>query len=73
MGEQVYRIGDLRDRVLALLRQERGAVSAGTICQRLNMPYWAVKAGIELAQTDGLAVYVPGDGYRAADEVRHEQ
>ena len=56
----------MRDKVLALLRKERGAVKAGAICLKLAMPYWAVKAGIESALVGRLVVYVPGEGYRIA-------
>lgn len=66
MSDQVYRIGDLRDKVVAMLRKERAAVSAGAICLRLALPYWAVKAGIESAVAGNLIVYVPGEGYRIA-------
>jgi hypothetical protein len=68
MADQVYQIGDVRDKVLALLHQERCAVKAGAICLRLGMPYWAVKAGIDAALAGGLVVYVLGDGYRVAEQ-----
>lgn len=65
MADAVYRIGDVRDKVLALLRKE-GVMTAGAISLKLGMPYWAAKSGIESGQAGGLIVFVPGAGYRAA-------
>lgn len=63
MVDQVYRIGDLRDKVLTLLRKTGRVMSAGEIAEALSLPYWAAKAGIDSAQAGGLAVYVFGAGY----------
>lgn len=69
--DQVYRIGDLRDKVLLLLRKRAKAMTAGELTEVLGLPYWAVKAGVEAAQLAGLAVYVPGVGYEIASK-EHE-
>lgn len=66
--DQVYRIGDLRDKVLLLLRKRAKAMTAGELTEVLGLPYWAVKAGVEAAQLSGLAVYVPGKGYEIASK-----
>lgn len=70
MVDQVYRIGAVRDKVLALLRKTGRVMAAGEIAEALALPYWAVKAGIESAQAGGLAVYVFGEGYEI-DSVQH--
>lgn len=66
--DQVYRIGDVRDKVLAVLRRKARVVSAGDLACELGLPYWAVKSGVEAAQLAGLAVYVPGAGYEIASK-----
>lgn len=66
--DQVYRIGSVRDKVLALLRTQARVMTAQALTEALGMPYWAVKAGVEAAQIGGLAVYVPGAGYEIASK-----
>lgn len=66
--DQVYRIGDLRDKVLLLLRKRAKAMTAGELTEVLGLPYWAVKARVEAAQLGGLAVYVQGEGYEIASK-----
>ena len=49
MGEQVYRIEFLRDRVVALLQERKATLTAGAIAVALDLPFWAVQAGVEAA------------------------
>lgn len=54
MVDQVFRIGDLRDRVLALLHKQSTPMTAGAIARELGLPIWAVEAGLDAAFTGDL-------------------
>lgn len=47
MGETVYRIEALRDKVVGLLRSRSGPMTAGAIAVRLELPVWAMQAGLD--------------------------
>lgn len=59
--EQVYRIGFLRDKVVAQLRATAVGASEGLLAQALALPGWAVNAGLEAAQAADMVEFVaPG-------------
>lgn len=64
MGETVYRIEDVRNKALALLRERKGALTMGTIAHELGMPLWAVEPAMESAHLAKLAVFTAGEGWR---------
>jgi len=68
MGEQVYRVEDLRLQMLAVLRRNQ-PMKAGAICMAMRVPLWAVFAAIESAVAAKLVTYVPGAGYELVDDV----
>lgn len=54
MGEAVYRIEVLRDRVVELLRTRTEPMKAGAIATALDLPGWAVAAGLVSAIEGGV-------------------
>lgn len=62
MGNQVYRIGYLRDMVLAFLRTKSEPVTAGAITVALDLPGWAVEAGLDAALA-GQLVHFGSNGF----------
>jgi hypothetical protein len=68
MGDQVYRVEELRLQVLAVLRRNQ-PMKTGAICMALGVPLWAVFAALESAVTAKLVVYLPGVGYELADDI----
>lgn len=67
MADQVYRIVDLRDRVIAFLRTQEHGAKAGFIATSLQLPLWAVFHGLDAALEGKYAVLVAGHGYFAAE------
>jgi len=61
--EQVYRIEFLRDKVVALLRHHGKGMTRGAIAHKLELPLWAVDAGLEAAMTGNLVEFISPDGY----------
>lgn len=55
MSEQVFLIGDLRERVVQQLAKEPHAATAAGMAQRMGLPEWAVVKGLEAARVAGLA------------------
>lgn len=68
MGEQVYRVEELRLQVLAVLRRDQ-PMKTGAICMALGVPLWATFAALESAIAAKLVVYVPGIGYELTGDV----
>lgn len=68
MAFQVYRVEELRLRVLNLLREQE-PMKTGAICLALGVPLWAVFAALESAVLAKLVVYVPGRGYELTGDV----
>lgn len=64
MGEPVYRIEAVRDQVMWLLRRRREPMTAGAISVALELPLYAVQAGLESGREGGLFDFTPA-GYRA--------
>jgi predicted transcriptional regulator len=61
MGE-IYRVEELRLRVLNLLRKQ-GTMKSGPICVALGLPYWAVSSALDSALKGGLVTYEPVLGF----------
>ena len=61
--DQVYRIETLRDMVLAALRQAPKLMTAEELAETLQLPNWAVMAGIHAARDAYLVGYLVGIGY----------
>lgn len=61
--DAVYRIEDLRARVVALLRKEKKAITAGAIAVKLQLPFYAVQAGLESALVGELVEFASPDGW----------
>lgn len=62
MAEGVFRIEDVRDRVVACLRKESRAISHEALVAKVALPVWAVDAGLESALLGGLVTYAAGQG-----------
>ena len=60
--DEIYRVEELRERVLKLLRQ-RGRMKSGAICLLLGLPFWAVTAALDSALKGGLVTYEPVQGF----------
>ena len=60
--DEIYRVEELRLRVLNLLRKE-GPMKAGDICMKLTLPYWAVSSALDSAMFAGLVSYDPARGF----------
>lgn len=63
MGNTVYRIDALRDKVVALLRREKGALQRDQIATLLELPTYAADAALESALVGGLVEYSAGSGW----------
>lgn len=63
MGNTVYRIEDLRARVAALLRKQKAALTLETMAEKLELPMYAVAAGLEAAALAELVEYSEGQGW----------
>lgn len=66
MGEMVYRIEDVRERALKLLRERRDPMHMGQIALALGVPLWAVEPAMESAYQAKLAVFKEGSGWGVA-------
>ena len=62
MGNTVYRIWVLRRRVLGLLLSEKAPLSLEQMAEKLELPMYAVAAGIEDAAFDNLVVFATDKG-----------
>ena len=60
--DEIYRVEELRLKVLNLLRQ-RGRMKSGPICVALGLPFWAVTAALDSALKGGLVTYEPVQGF----------
>ena len=67
MADEVYRVEELRLKVLAELRRNQ-PMKAGAICMALRVPLWATFAAIESAVKAELVTYVPGVGYELTSD-----
>ncbi|MDP1530288.1 MAG: hypothetical protein Q8M05_12980 [Rhodoferax sp.] len=63
MGDQIFRVEELRERVLKLLRERGTPMKSGPICLALGLPLWAVTAALDSATVRGLVLYEPVQGY----------
>lgn len=63
MAEQVFRIELLRDKVVGLLRKHGKGMTRGAIASKLELPLWAVDAGLEAAVTGDLVEFISPDGF----------
>lgn len=63
MVNPVYRIETLRDKVVALLRKQKTAISRDLMAIQLELPTWAVDAGLESAMKGQLVTFAAGDGW----------
>lgn len=61
--DEIYRVEELRERVLNLLRKEGVPMKSGPICLALGLPLWAVTAALESAQKGGMVMYDPARGF----------
>ena len=64
MCEHVYRVGDLRKQVVDTLRAYAMPMSAELLALKLNLPLWAVEAGLvaaAVAQMADMVSVAPGD------------
>ena len=66
MAEQVYEIEAVRKQCLDHLRKEGRTLTAGQICLALQLPHWAVQAGLDSARVAGLASFAGGAGWSLA-------
>lgn len=64
--DQVYEIETVRKQCLDLLRKEARTLSAGEICMALQLPLWAVNAGMDSARAARLATFTGGAGWSLA-------
>jgi hypothetical protein len=60
VGDTVYRIDSLRDRVVAALRKKTTHTTKGDLAVELKIPLYAVEAGLEAAIVGGLAIFAGG-------------
>lgn len=67
MADEVYRVEELRLKVLDELRRSQ-PMKAGALCLALKVPLWATFAAIESAVKAELVTYVPGVGYELTSE-----
>jgi hypothetical protein len=65
MCDQVYRIGDLRKKVVDALRKRNAPTTSGALCVELGLPLWAVAAGLDAAAVAGMVDFSSPLGYRA--------
>lgn len=63
MGEPVFRIDAVRDQVMVLLRSRGVPMTAGAVSVALELPLYAVQAGLESGREGGLFDFTPL-GYR---------
>lgn len=63
MGDQIFRVEELRERVLKLLRERGTPMKSGPICLALGLPLWAVTAALESALKGRLVSYEPVQGF----------
>ena len=54
MGDQVYRLGALRKKVVDALRAKGAPMGMGALCDTLALPLWAVEAGLDAATLAGM-------------------
>ncbi len=71
--DQVYEIETVRKKCLDLLRAEGRTLTAGEICMALQLPHWAVQAGLDSARLAGLARFTGGAGWGLATESQAPQ
>lgn len=64
--DQVYEIETVRKQCLDLLRKEGRTLSAGEMCMALQLPMWAVQAGMDSARAARLATFTGGAGWSLA-------
>jgi hypothetical protein len=63
MAEQVYRVELLQQKIVALLRKHGTGITPAAIAQKLDLPLWAVNAGLEAAMVGDLVEFVSPDSY----------
>ncbi|MFA5900551.1 MAG: hypothetical protein WC829_15735 [Hyphomicrobium sp.] len=61
--DEIYRVEELRLKVLKLLRERGTPMKSGPICLALGLPLWAVTAALESALKGGLVSYEPVLGF----------
>lgn len=61
--DEIYRVEELRLKVLNLLRDRGTPMKSGPICMALSLPLWAVSAALESALKGGLVSYEPMQGF----------
>ena len=61
--DEIYRVEELRLRVLNLLRKQGAPMKSGPICLALGLPLWAVTSALDSALKDGLVTYEPVLGF----------
>lgn len=69
MADQIFRVEDLRKKVLDLLRTKVQPMKSGGIAMALGLPLWAVFTALDSAVVAELVVYDPAHGYAVAPGV----
>jgi DNA-binding transcriptional regulator LsrR (DeoR family) len=63
MAEQVYRVELLQQKIVTLLRKHGTGMTPAAIAQKLELPQWAVNAGLEAAMKGDLVEFISPDCY----------
>lgn len=63
MTEPIYKVDELLQRLLDLLRKQKKALSRDQVKALLALPDYAVDAALEAAMLGGRVVYAAGEGY----------
>jgi hypothetical protein len=66
MGDPVYQIDKLRERVLELMRKEDRRMSTGEVAAAIGVEFWAVETALESAYGARQVEFTAGAGWRIA-------